>query len=143
MFRKIHSNRNPGDTLFSALGNEFAVYRNAAKIRVQAFLVAYPKPVFGIMVICILASAVLTLTVLRPGKSGPKPTVKTVTETAGRGFSQILSTADALRETLRIKQEISAIIARDTLTAADSLRLEKALDRFHQLTQTSNPNAPN
>lgn len=137
MFRKIHSNRDPTDTLFSALGKEFDVYLSAAKARVQAFLMAYPKPVFGFMVICILVSAMLTLTVFRSVKPKKTAPVRTVAvSSAGQGFSQILSTADALRESLQIRQEISALIAKDSLTAADSLRLEKALDRFHQLTIT-------
>jgi hypothetical protein len=143
MFRKIHSKRDPNDTLFSALGKEFAVYLNVVKVRFQAFLKAYPNWIFGFMVMSILSSIVYTLTVSKRAKPRSNITVKKVTEPAGQGFSQILSTADALRESLHIKREISALIAKDSLTSTDSLLLKNALDRFHQLTITTNPDAPN
>ena len=143
MFRKIHSKPDPSDTLYSALAKEFRVYIGWLKIKIRAFLKTYPKPVFAFMVISILVSAVLAITVFRFEKPQSVADTKPPVSSTRKGFSQILSTADALRESLEIKREISALIAKDSLSSADSVVLEKALNRFHQLTITTNSHEPN
>ncbi|NQX54475.1 hypothetical protein HQN86_12695 [Pedobacter panaciterrae] len=143
MFRKIHSKRDPSDTLYSALAREFRAYIDWLKAKIRGLLKAYPKPVFAFMVVSIIVSASLAVTVFRSEKPTSVPQIKPAVSTVGKGFSQILATADALRESLEIKREISALIAKDSLSSADSVLLEKALNRFHQLTITTNSNEPN
>jgi hypothetical protein len=135
MFRKIHSNRDPGDTLHSSLRKEFSVYFDALGIRIRLVLKTYPKQVFAGMVVLILGSTVFTLFLQKPPKSKLAAQVlKSMTQPAQKGFSQILTQADALSESLRLRNEILTMIALDTLSRNDSIRLQRKIDRFHELT---------
>ncbi|MEJ2880384.1 hypothetical protein [Pedobacter sp. GR22-6] len=140
MFRKIHSNRKPGVTVWSSLTEEFQVYLDKLKSRLRSLLIAYPKQAFALMIGLIIASLIFSLT----GVEKPKATAAVskripVIRPVENGLSQILTQADALRESVRIKEEILLMLDKDSLTAADSVHLEKAIDRLHQLTITSNP----
>lgn len=141
MFRKIHSNRKPGDTLWSSLAEEFSVYLNQFKIRFQSILKAYPKQAFALMVLLIVGSFLFTVI---PWKTGSPKAAANHSGIGARpvqnSLSQILSHADALRESIRLKEEITAVLAKDSLNGADSIHLEKAIDRLHQLTLKTNPN---
>jgi hypothetical protein len=52
------------------------------------------------------------------------------------GFGQLLQTGEALRETISLKKQVDSLIARKHLSPADSVTLEKALDRLQKLKQS-------
>lgn len=146
MFRKLHSNRDPRDTLLRELKKEFSVYFGKAESGVTACLRRYPKQAYGAMLVLMLVSLVLSFTVFRhrepassdvPAttslKASPPPSV--LSPVSG-GFGQILRTTSTLKQTLQLKQQIDTLLTKRTLTAADSIRLATALDRLQHLQQS-------
>jgi hypothetical protein len=133
MLRKIHSNRDPGDTLQSQIRKEFQVYfiiiGNALKRR----LVTYPKFCYGLMVILLLASMVLSFTICRyPDKASivTGHQINPVSE----GFSRIMAASGKLRGTLLLKHLVDSISSKKSLTAKDTSTLDSALERLQQIT---------
>jgi hypothetical protein len=142
MFKKIHSNRNPGATIYREIKKEFSVYFARADAALSSFLARYPKPVFVAMTVLIVVSMVLSFTIFRktaPGTNGNPKSIMPVGASAPGGLTpagsrldQILQTTSDLKETLALKTEVETLLAKKTLTKADSLVLEKALDRLGQ-----------
>ena len=73
MFRKIHSNRDPGDTILTELRKEFSHYFEKASKNITQKLEYKPKVSFAAMVCLILVSAGLSFTVLRNKAPAEKP----------------------------------------------------------------------
>lgn len=133
MFRKIHSNRDPKDTLFSELQKEFAVYLDRIAFSITGFLKMNPNLVYTLMLLFLAASMVLSFTILRHREQQPGVSANVMVNPVSDGFGRILETGTALKESIRLKAQIETLIAKDTLTKADSLYLGKAIDRLHQL----------
>lgn len=135
MFRRIHSNRNPDDTLWKELRGEFGRYLEKAGQRFRTFCSNYPKAIFAGMTALLVVSLILSFTVFRH----PAPVVKKKQvarqqpKVLDDGFARILETGAALRQTLTLKQEVETILAKSKLTHRDSLALEGALDSLQQL----------
>lgn len=142
MFRKIHSNRNPEDTLLTEIRKEFAVYIDSISGAIVYFLKKNPNLVYTLMLLFLGASMVLSFTVLRDKKQKLTVSKNVLLNPAPNGFSRILQTAAALKESIQLKAQIELLIAKDTLSKADSLFLIKAIDSLHQLSlphEKSNP----
>ncbi len=143
MFRKIHSNRDPKATLYSEIKKEFGTYFNAAGRRSNRLLHAYPKPTFWGMLTLLIFSAILSFTVFRTpftaqskgGLSGNVSAQKGAVNRPGDddGFDRILETGAALRQTLHLKNEVTAILGKGKLGHADSLALAGALDSLGRI----------
>ena len=135
MFRKIHSKRNPSDTLFTELRQEFAIHFNRFWQWFTALCSRYPKQVYGTMVLLILVSAICSF-LIRGTSPAPaqkwRPSSRLVTPVAD-GFGQIMQKGIALKEAAKIKTQIEALILKDSLTGTDSILLEKSIDRLHEL----------
>lgn len=133
MWRKIHSNRDPKDTLYSEISREFGTYFNAAGQVFKHVLDAHPKMFLGLMIFLMISSAVLSFTVFRhPDTTTPVRVEKRVNP-VGDGFSKILQTANKIREGMRLKKVVDSLSSREKLSSADSTALENALDRLQQL----------
>jgi hypothetical protein len=133
MLRKIHSNRDPRDTIFTELRKEFRPYLDKAGERLKRSSERHPKPLFYTMVISICISTVLSFFVFRTKKEPPKNKQQTLSSPAVNGFEQILETGKKLKETIYLKRQIDSLSGKKELTAADSLKLESALDRLQVL----------
>ena len=136
MFKRITSNRDPRDTLLSELKKEFGGYYSTAAGKGQHFVNRYPRFVFGSMIVLMLVSMGLSFTVFRNRevvvkKKLPVPQQNSPITT---GFSQLIQTGEALRETIALKGQVDSLIAKKHLTKTDSATLEKALDRLQQIT---------
>jgi len=132
MWRKIHSNRDPRDTLYSEIRKEFGTYFFIAGNFSKRLLNAHPKKFLGLMIALMLASAVLSFTVFRHPE--PKAThLEKPANPVGDGFSKILQTAAKIKEGLRLKKLIDSLSAKKQLTSADSALLENALDSLQQI----------
>jgi hypothetical protein len=132
MWRKIHSNRDPRDTLYSEIQKEFGTYFSVAGNFSKRLLNAHPKIMLGLMTALMLASAGLSFTVFRH----PEPKVTQVEKPVnpvGDGFSKILQTAAKIKEGLRLKKLIDSLSTRKQLSPADSALLENALDSLQQI----------
>jgi hypothetical protein len=136
MFRKLHSNRDPRDTLLTEINKEFRPYIRKAATGIRGCVNSHPRFLFAMMVINIVLSAVLSFTVFRRQPPPPK-VARPVTNPVGTGFGQIMRTGEKLKRTLMLKRQIDSLTAKKQLSAADSLALEKALDTIQKFNQTA------
>jgi len=136
MFRKIHSNRDPSVTLFGELRKEFAVYYNKGKEKFESLLKAYSYQCFAVMLILIPLSSVYVF-ILSPQNThttNQRQTIKT--RPVPDSFSGMIHAGNSLARTISLKKEIESIVAKDTLTAKDGLRLESALAELEMIDQS-------
>lgn len=143
MFRKLHSNRDPRDTLLREIKKEFSVYFSKAESGITNYLKLYPKPAYGTMLVLMLVSVILSFTVFRHQKAAPSVVVRSVSQKQNKppellspvsgGFGQILRTTATLKQTLELKQQIDTLLNKNLLTSADSIRLATALDQLQHL----------
>jgi hypothetical protein len=134
MWRKIHSNRDPKDTLYSEINREFGTYFNAAGQGFKQVVDAHPKIFLGLMIVLMVSSAVLSFTVFRhPDAKTKTVQVESRVNPVGEGFSKILQTANKIKEGMRLKKVVDSLSARQKLSSADSTALENALDSLQQL----------
>lgn len=136
MFRKIHSNRDPRDTLYSELKKEFSVYADKGNRFGKKMAVKYPRFLFGSMIVLLMASVVTAVTlhshVVPPEKVKGKPK----TELLNSGFDHILAAGAALSQTIRLRRQVDSITAKKVLTQADSLTLVRDLDSLQRIRLT-------
>ena len=141
MFRKIHSNRDPRDTVFSELKKEFSVYYDRTTSWCSALISRNPKLLFGTMIGLMVVSLALSFTVFRlrevPVKVNPEVKISHP-QPISDGFSQIMQAAAALKETISLKKLVDSITSKPTLSKADSTALENALDKLQQINKPLN-----
>ena len=133
MWKKIHSNRDPRDTVYSELKKEFSVYFGKANSAGTSVLKRYPKFFFGGMVSVMLVSMVLSLTIFRHREIPHKSVVQQKVNPVQEGFSEILQATGKIRETLRLKHLVDSISAKKTLSPADSILLDSALNELQRI----------
>ena len=133
MFRKIHSNRDPRDTVFREIKKEFRPYFDKAGQGLKKTADRYPKFLFWMMVINISLSIILVRTVFRP-KGEPKkaPVLKSASPLSG-GFDQIMRVGNALRVTISLKKQVDSLAHQKILSKADSAVLLKDLDSLQHI----------
>ena len=136
MFRKLHSNRDPRDTLLSEINKEFRPYIHKAAKGLTGIVNSHPRFLFTMMVINIVLSVALSFTVFRQHAPPPK-VVKPQANPVRTGFDQIMRTGEKLKRTIGLKRQIDSLTAKKRLSAADSLALEKALDTIQKLNQSA------
>jgi len=140
MFRKIRSNRDPRDTVFTELKREFSPHFSKARTGLKSAADNHSRFLFWMMVINLSLSAVLSFTVLRhPADTSKKKTPVKILAPVSDGFGQAMQATRALSEMLHLKKAIDSLSGKNQLTAQDSATLEKALDRFQQLNKQFNP----
>jgi hypothetical protein len=135
MFKKIHSNRDPRDTLYSELKKEFSVYVDKGTVVFKSMICGYPRFVFGLMIALLIAS--LTLAVALHHKILPEKKVATTskngTPPVNEGFDNIMAAGMALKQTIRLRRQVDSITARKGLTKSDSLTLLRDLDSLQHI----------
>jgi hypothetical protein len=134
MWRKIHSNRDPRNTLYSELRKEFGDYFSASGAFNKRILNAYPRLFFWLMIILLLGSAGLSFTIFRRPENKPVTQIKTVSPVT-EGFSRIIESAAKIKKGLQLKRMVDSMINKKSLTRQDSITLENALDSLQQIQQ--------
>lgn len=135
MWRRIHSNRDPRDTLYRELRKEFGTYFDLVIIFSRRIFERFPKFIFSVMILAMAASLILTFTLFRHPEP---PQVKMVRskpnpDPVQDGFGKIMQTAGQIRETIGLKRLVDSITAKKQLSAPDSLALDSALSKLQQL----------
>jgi hypothetical protein len=140
MFKKLHSNRDPQDTVFAELKKEFAVYYGKAGYGVRKITLLYPRSCFGLMVFSMLVSLGLSFTVFRNHEPVKKASVlsKIIPSSVGNSFEKIIETGSALKEIIALKGHADSLLTRKNLSHVDSAALETDLDRLQQLNKHLN-----
>ena len=131
MFKKIHSKRNPNDTLYSEIKKEFSGYFSKAGNETRSFTERYPKLLYGLMVLSIVVSISVVFALRKRPAPPPKVTISPVSDS----FSQVLRLSAALKETLVLKKQVDSISRKQTLDKSDSAILLKDLDKLQQINQ--------
>jgi hypothetical protein len=133
MFRKIHSNRDPRDTLYSELKKEFSVYAGKGNQFSQRLAAKYPRLLFSLMTGLLLASAVLAV-ILHPKMVPPeKMTTRPQSEPFNNGFDHILAAGTALKTTIHLRRQVDSITAKKVLNKSDSTTLVRDLDSLQHI----------
>lgn len=132
MWKRIHSNRDPRDTLYSEIRREFGTYFILAGNSGMRLLNKYPKFFYATMIVFLLASATLSFTLFR-NREKPVATVTKKVNPVQDGFSQILAATRRIRETLDLKKVVDSLSRKKQLNARDSVTLDSALDRLQSI----------
>ncbi|GAA3989476.1 hypothetical protein [Mucilaginibacter dorajii] len=135
MWKKIHSNRDPRDTLYSEIQKEFAPYFTMVSNVGKRLAASYPKIMFGAMIFLMALSLVLSFTVFSHPDKVKTNTLKKVNPVED-GFDQIMRATGNIRETLHLKKMVDSISAKKQLTGADSTLLDSTLDRLSKIHQS-------
>lgn len=135
MWKRIHSNRDPRDTLFSEIHKEFGSYFAIAGNAAKSLAGRYPKFFWGAMIFLMAVSFVLSFTVFRHPEKTNIAVVRKVNPVED-GFSQILQATGNIRETMKLKKLADSLTAKKQLSVKDSTLLDSALDRLSKIHQT-------
>jgi len=134
MFKRIHSEK-ARPAIVPELKKEFGKYFSGINNRVERLFAKHPRQVFGLMITCILISAVLAFTVMRK-----KPErFAALKFPAGSSSPSILQTGNMLRDVLALQNQINTILHKDSLNAADSLSLRQAFRQLEIIQSQINP----
>ena len=133
MWKKIHSNRDPRDTLYSELRKEFGSYFDKGGMLTKKVTARYPRVFFYGMVLTLFVSAVLSFTLFRQKEKKPSKIAAQPVNTLQEGFNQLLETTGRIRATLYLKHQVDSLSAKKNLTQADSIALDTALTRLDKL----------
>lgn len=133
MSKRIHSETHdtqkdentPATTASKMLENQLRRFKN--------FLESRPKTVYAFMVVSIVSSAIIAFTVMKPPKPSPNTTDPSVASLVSSGFGNLASTAAALGDLLELQAAVNGLLDKDSLTTTDSLMLDSALTRMHQI----------
>ena len=136
MFRRIRSNRDPRDTLYSEFKKEFSVYADKGSRLSQELAAKYPRLLFCLMTALLLASAVLAV-LLHP-KMVPleKAKAQPQSEVLNSGFDHILAAGAALKTTVHLRRQVDSITAKQVLNKSDSITLVRDLDSLQHIRLT-------
>jgi len=135
MWRRIHSNRDPRDTLLSEIRKEFGTYFNILANYGKQVLTGNPRFCYWAMVFLMAVSMVLSFTVFRRPEEfrQPAPGLRESVAPVHEGFDQILEATAKIKETLRLKHLVDSITSRRSLTQADSTALDTALSQLQRI----------
>ena len=137
MLKKIHSNRDPRDTLYSEIRKEFGAYFKIAGNSCKRWLGSYPRFFYGLMIVLLITSLFLSFTIFRyPDKV--TPVKKKAVNPVGEGFDRIMRASEQIRQTIALKHLVDSISSKTNLTEKDSTALDSALDRLREINKPSN-----
>ena len=133
MWRKIHSNRDPRDTLFRELRKEFRPWFERLSMATKALIAGNPKAAFSVMIILLVLSSVLSFTVFRYREAKHPAILPAQPAVVSDGFSRIMLAAGKLKETIGLKRIVDSLTSKSQLSAADSILLDSVLNRLQQV----------
>ncbi|WP_345955237.1 hypothetical protein [Mucilaginibacter sp. PAMB04168] len=136
MFRRIRSNRDPRDTLYSELKKEFSVYADKGSRFSQELAAKYPRLLFCLMTALLLTSALLAILLHPKMVSQEKPKAMPQSEMLNNGFDNILAAGAALKTTIHLRRQVDSITAKQVLNKSDSITLVRDLDSLQHIRLT-------
>ena len=147
MFKKIHSNRQPEDTLYSSIKTEFAPAFNKVGCKFQSLLKLYPKTIFISMILLMAVSCILSFTLFRNNPSSSNKGMLTINkgndkereikQKTDSGMAGIMLVTQKLMVNIRLKQKIEGLIKQPRLSHQDSASLLIAIDSLEMIRKTN------
>ena len=147
MFKKIHSNRQPQDTLYASIKTEFAPAFDKVDNKFQSLLRLYPKTIFIGMIFLMVVSGILSFTLFRNKPSSSNKGMLTINKGNAKereinrktdsGMAGILLITQKLMAGIRLKQKIEGLIKQPILSHSDSANLLIAIDSLEMIRKTN------
>jgi len=131
MFKKITSNRDPKDTVFSEIKKEFGPYFQKAGAFLKCCAERYPVFLFWMMVINITLSVILVATRYYPKPDAKKSAIEK--SEVSSGIDQLLAASHQLKATLDLRKEVDSLFHLKQLSKVDSAKLLADLDSLQHL----------
>jgi hypothetical protein len=138
MFRKIHSNRDPKDTLLSEFRKEFGCYFRAFGDISSSIMERRPRVTFAVMVALLTASLIISFTFFRHRDKPKSMAVPVKVSPVRDGISEIIIAGEKLKKTMALKNLVDSLTSKKMLTAKDSSILDSALDRLQSIQKSNN-----
>jgi hypothetical protein len=149
MFKKIHSNRQPENTLYSSIKTEFAPAFDKTDNKFQSLLGMYPKTIFISMIFLMVVSGILSFTLFRNNPSSSNKGMLTINKGNAKereikqktdsGMAGIMLITQKLMAGIRLKQKIEGLIKQPKLSHQDSASLLIAIDSLEMIRKTNKP----
>ena len=147
MFKKIHSNRQPEDTLYASIKTEFAPVFDKAGNKFQNLLKRYPKTIFIGMIFLMVVSGIVSFTLFRNKPSRSNKGMLTINRGNAKereinrktdsSMAGILLITQKLMVNIRLKQKIEGLIKQPRLSHQDSASLLIAIDSLEIIRKTN------
>lgn len=102
------------------------------------FLQKYPRLCYCAMLCCIIISALLTFSVMRPKRKSVREPFSPLQGELSQGITQFLHTAASLKEVLALQLQIDSLLKKDRLNGTDSLLLLNAFEKMELLEKQLN-----
>ncbi len=132
MWKRIRSERDPRDTIFSELRKAFGCQLDEWSERAKQHLSERPRATFLIMAMTLILSFPISIFLLH--ETPPQQNAsKRLTRPTPNSIGQLWRTTGQLAEAIQLKAQIDSICAKKVLTPADSVTLIKALDQLQHL----------
>ena len=135
MWKRIHSNRDPRDTLYSEVRKEFSPYFQLASNKARLLISRYSRMVYGMMIMLLLISAGLSFTMFRYHDKKRDINVRKAATPISAGFDRIIDAAAGIKETFALKKLVDSLTVQKALSSRDSLTLDSALDRLKAISK--------
>lgn len=132
MWKRIHSNRDPRDTVFSELSKRYRPFLKRVTGMIKTFATCYPKSILVTMILSLLLSIAYAFT--------QDPVSTPVLQQAfvpivpvQQGFEQLTGTTARIIETMQLRAVCDSLLKKQHLDPTDSLLLNRALDRIRHI----------
>jgi hypothetical protein len=133
MFKKIHSNRDPNETVLRQIKKEFAPHFERCANTITKTLQRKPRLIFALMIVAMAFSAVISFTAPRNKELAEKSVKRPKVNVVSDGFDQISATAAAIRQTIRLKKNVDSLATKKNLSKRDSDVLDSDLIKLEKL----------
>lgn len=131
MFRKIISNK-PESSLLKEISREFSAYTHRIKKFVRSRLIAYPRQIYILMILCIMVSICCFFLLPKPkdAKMAKNPHHgQPVTD----GMGHIIASISDLKEIIELQAIVDGLSKKKNLDKQDSLILIQIKERLFTL----------
>lgn len=131
MFRKITSSR-PDSSVLKEISKEFSTYTRWIKMFVRSQLIAYPKQIYTLMILCITVS--ICCFFLLPKPKDTKMAKRSHTEQpVSDGMGHIMGSIADLKEIIELQAIVDGLSKKKILDKQDSLILIQVKERLFTL----------
>ncbi|CDT00908.1 conserved hypothetical protein [Sphingobacterium sp. PM2-P1-29] len=131
MFRKITSNRNPKNTIWSEIHNEFSRYTNKLGNFLQFILGRYPNAIFCFMIAVIVIS--LAWVFFARKEPVKKQNLNVADNPISNSMGQIFGSISDLKEIIELQAIMDVLSKKEKLEVQDSLILVEIKERLFHL----------
>ena len=132
MWKRLHSNRNPQDTLWREIKREFGGHFAGIQGAIFTFVNQHPRACYAFMSGSLLVSLLLSFTLFQHPPDLHQKEFSAAFP-LNKGINQVVTTAEKLKRTLLLKHLVDSLSSKKILCGADSLLLDSALTQLERI----------